>query len=107
MSEELDGFGPEFTEMIKENIPRAVPRIQYTPGERQAKAEIPQHDPVNHPSHYTSGGIEVIDFIEAKKFNYNLGNAVKYISRSGLKGNKKQDLEKAIWYLKRELDHAN
>ena len=60
-------------------------------------------DPVNHPSHYKTGGIETIDFIEAKGLNYNTGNAVKYISRAEHKGNKKQDLEKAVWYLNREI----
>ena len=63
----------------------------------------PQPDPVNHPYHYKVGGIETIDFIEAKKLNYNMGNAVKYISRADHKGNKKQDLEKAKWYIDREL----
>jgi hypothetical protein len=61
-------------------------------------------DPVNHPPHYTTGGIETIDFIEAKKLGYNLGNVVKYITRSGLKGNKLEDLRKAQWYLSREIN---
>ena len=60
-------------------------------------------DPVNHPTHYTTGGIETIDFIEAKKLGYNLGNVVKYITRSGLKGNQLEDLRKAQWYLSREI----
>ena len=60
-------------------------------------------DPVNHPKHYTAGGIETIDFIEAKKLGYNLGNVVKYITRSGLKGNQLEDLRKAQWYLSREI----
>jgi len=68
--------------------------------------EEPQPDPVNHPAHYKVGGIETIDFIEAKKLNYNMGNAVKYISRADHKGNKKQDLEKAKWYIDRELAKA-
>ena len=63
----------------------------------------PQPDPVNHPYHYKVGGIETIDFIEAKELNYNMGNAVKYISRADHKGNKKQDLEKAKWYIDREI----
>jgi hypothetical protein len=63
----------------------------------------PPADPVNHPAHYKAGGIETIDFIEAKKLNYNLGNVVKYITRADLKGNRKQDLEKALWYLNREI----
>lgn len=60
-------------------------------------------DEVNQPAHYTSGGIETIDFIEAKQLGYNLGNVVKYISRAGKKGNRLQDLQKAQWYLAREI----
>ena len=62
-------------------------------------------DLVNHPPHYKAGGIEVIDFIEAKDLNFRLGNAIKYISRAGKKDSDPvQDLEKAAWYLKREID---
>lgn len=60
-------------------------------------------DSVNHPPHYKVGGIETIDFIEAKKLNYNLGNVVKYITRADHKGNRNEDLQKALWYLNREL----
>ena len=74
-----------------------------SPDEASITMIEPQPDPVNHPPHYKAGGIETIDFIEAKKLNYNLGNVVKYITRADLKGNRKQDLEKAAWYLKREL----
>lgn len=63
----------------------------------------PAADPVNHPAHYKVGGIETIDFIEAKKLNYNIGNVVKYLTRADHKGNRKQDLEKALWYLNREI----
>lgn len=63
-----------------------------------------EDDPVNHPSHYTQGKIECIDFIEDKNLNYHLGNAVKYIIRCEHKNNKKQDLEKAIWYIRREIE---
>jgi len=62
-----------------------------------------QPDPVNNPAHYTKGGIETIDFIEAKKLGYNLGNVVKYITRADHKGNKLEDLRKAQWYLSREI----
>ena len=63
-------------------------------------------DPVNHPSHYTSGSIEVIDYIEDQKFPYHLGNAVKYISRAGKKDKDKtiEDLEKAVWYVNRYIE---
>lgn len=67
---------------------------------------ISKADPVNHPSHYKVGGIETIDFIEAKKLGYNLGNVVKYITRSDHKGNRLQDLRKAQWYLEREIWNA-
>jgi hypothetical protein len=63
----------------------------------------PKADLVNHPPHYKVGGIETIDFIEAKKLNYNLGNVVKYVTRADHKGARKQDLEKAVWYLQREI----
>lgn len=65
---------------------------------------IHQNDPVNHPAHYKVGGIETIDFIEAKGLSYNLGNVVKYVTRAGHKGDRKQDLEKARWYLTREIE---
>ena len=63
------------------------------------------NDAVNHPSHYTDGGIETIDFIEAKKLPYHLGNAVKYISRAGKKDKNKtiEDLQKAVWYIERYI----
>ena len=60
---------------------------------------------VNNPPHYTDGGIETIDFIEAKKLPYHLGNAVKYISRAGKKEPEKtaEDLKKAVWYINRYI----
>jgi hypothetical protein len=61
-------------------------------------------DLVNHPPHYKTGGIETIDYIEAKQFNYHLGNAIKYISRADHKGTPVQDLQKAIWYITREIE---
>ena len=64
----------------------------------------PKFDPVNHPEHYKVGGIETIDFIEAKKLNYNIGNVVKYLTRANHKGNKLEDLRKAQWYLTREIN---
>ena len=66
----------------------------------------PAPDSVNHPAHYKVGGIETIDFIEAKGLTYHLGNAVKYISRADHKGNRLQDLEKAKWYIDRAIAQA-
>ena len=61
------------------------------------------NEQVNHPEHYQSSSIEVIDIIEEFDLNFNLGNVIKYILRADKKGFKKQDLEKAQWYLNREL----
>jgi hypothetical protein len=63
-------------------------------------------DMVNHPLHYTVNGIEVINVIENYKLNYRLGNVVKYVLRSDLKGNRLQDLKKALWYLQREVEQS-
>ena len=65
--------------------------------------QIEMFDPVDHPAHYKVGGIETIDFIEAKKLNYNIGNVVKYLTRADHKGNKMEDLRKAQWSLTREI----
>lgn len=64
---------------------------------------------VNHPEHYNKGKIEVIDYIEDQDMNFNLGNAIKYISRAGLKNKSTtiEDLEKAKWYIQREIDRLN
>jgi hypothetical protein len=61
------------------------------------------NDMVNHPPHYTShpSGVECIQVTE--HMNFCLGNALKYIWRSDLKGNDVQDLEKAVFYLNREI----
>lgn len=65
----------------------------------------PVADKVNHPTHYNTGKIEVIEFIEDQHLGFNLGNALKYISRAGKKDPAKtvEDLEKAIWYARREI----
>lgn len=61
---------------------------------------------VDHPPHYNQGKIEVIEFIEDKHLSFHLGNAVKYISRAGIKDPTKfvEDLEKAIWYIRRQIE---
>lgn len=59
---------------------------------------------VDHPSHYNVGRIEVIDAIEEWGLNFNLGNAVKYIARADHKGKPIEDLEKARWYIEREIE---
>jgi hypothetical protein len=68
----------------------------------------PKHDPVNYPAHYRVGDVyETIRVIEAWRLAFNLGNCIKYISRAGHKDRDAniQDLEKARWYLTREIDN--
>jgi hypothetical protein len=69
--------------------------------------EEPAADPVNHPAHYKVGGMETIDFIEAKNLNYRLGNVVKYITRADHKGDRLESLRKAQWYLDREITQSS
>ena len=63
-----------------------------------------EHDIVNHPEHYTYGGIETIDYMKAKateeEFRGHLRlTAIKYLSRVGRKGDALEDYKKAQWYL--------
>ena len=69
-------------------------------------------DAVNHPSHYTQGGIECIEAIEAAMTpeelrGYLKGNVIKYVWRSNHKGSLLQDLEKARWYLDRLIGNVS
>ncbi|MGI9136095.1 MAG: DUF3310 domain-containing protein [Candidatus Nanopelagicales bacterium] len=68
----------------------------------------PVNDPVNNPAHYTAGGIETIEYIKAKLtaeefIGYLKGNVIKYTSRAGKKQDTIQDLEKAQWYMNRQI----
>ena len=65
-------------------------------------------DNVNHPSHYTSGKIEVIDFIDDQQLSYEKGNVIKYVCRAGKKDAAKEieDLKKAAWYIQREIKNV-
>jgi len=56
-------------------------------------------EPVDHPSHYNQGKIEVIDAIQDWKLDFCEGNTVKYVARSKHKGKRLEDLKKARWYL--------
>jgi hypothetical protein len=89
-----DRFCPDFLKSDLEDLKKAVEIIEKT-----------VNDPVNRPSHYTDGKIEVIEFIEDKKLGFCLGNAIKYIARAGKKNPDKtiEDINKAIWYLNRYI----
>lgn len=92
-----EAFSEEF-----DNLCGQLP-ITFTIPDRQSKVES-----VNHPKHYNTGKIEVIDFIEDQGLGFNDGNTVKYISRAGKKDPSKhlEDLEKALWYLQREIERV-
>lgn len=62
-----------------------------------------EHSPVNHPKHYNShpSGVECITI--TRHMSFNIGNAIKYLWRAGMKDSEVQDLEKAVWYIKDEI----
>jgi len=91
-----------FKALLEEVRIKPTDKIRMEAPERMTVSATP--DLVNQPPHYTAGGIETIDFIEAKKLNYNLGNVIKYLTRADHKGNKLEDLRKAQWYLTREIN---
>lgn len=87
----------EFVEKVWDDMPIII-------------ADIPEPvkvDLVNSPPHYQGNKFEVIDIIDDFGLSFNTGNAIKYILRADKKGNKKQDLLKAIWYLEHELNKLN
>jgi hypothetical protein len=102
-------------------VTEEVKEVEATPAERleasekpnvetmvKPKKSKPKADMVNAPPHYTVGGIETIDYIKAKLtpeefIGYLKGNVIKYTSRAGKKDDIVQDLEKAQWYMNRQI----
>ena len=86
--ETVQTIAEETVQTIAEKIVKAIeePEVKVTPK---------KEDVINHPSHYTRGNIEVIDFIEDQQLPYHLGNVIKYIARAGHKGDKLEDLKKS------------
>ena len=76
-------------------------------GGQKVMKQILDREMVNHPDHYQGKKMEVIDIIEDYELGFHLGNAIKYILRADKKGNTKQDLKKAIWYIQREIDRED
>lgn len=76
-------------------------------GANKVMKQILDREMVNHPNHYQGKKMEVIDVIEDYDLGFSLGNAIKYILRADAKGNRKQDLKKAIWYIQREIDRED
>lgn len=60
---------------------------------------------INHPEHYGGDNpYEAIKVIEAWQADFHVGNVLKYLARSGKKGDELEDLKKALWYLQRKVD---
>lgn len=101
INEELDWkdlTGTTIFESIKNDILDSIKRLE----EDSVSNDI-QSDAVNHPSHYTDGKYETIDFIEEYGMKTHIGNAIKYTSRAGKKDEDAyvEDLKKGLWYLHR------
>ena len=96
---------PNADDMVRTRRPVTTAMLEDLVKDLQAKPKKakPKADMVNHPPHYTShpSGVECIQITEHMGFN--LGNALKYIWRADLKGSAVEDLEKAIFYINREL----
>jgi hypothetical protein len=71
--------------------------------ELAAPAHPVSNTAVEHPPHYNVGKFEVIDIIEDWRLGFNLGNVVKYVARAEHKGRELEDLDKAAWYIQREI----
>jgi hypothetical protein len=84
----------EFVEKVWDDMPIIIEDIP-----EPIKVEL-----VNSPLHYQGNRFEVIDIIDDFGLSFNTGNAIKYILRADKKGNHKQDLLKAIWYLEHEIN---
>lgn len=98
---------PKYSKVPKKKVDATlVNMIANTLGEPEVKVVELKEDVINHPSHYTRGKIEVIDFIEDQQLPYHLGNVIKYIARAGYKGDKLEDLKKARWYLDRYINEV-
>lgn len=100
---------PKYSKVPKKKAVQTIAeKVVQTIEEQEVKTvELPKkEDVINHPSHYTRGKIEVIDFIEDQQLPYHLGNVIKYIARAGYKGDKLEDLKKARWYLDRYINEV-
>lgn len=79
------------------------PKKESEPVQEQPTTRIESVE-INSPDYYTIGGVQPIDLIEAKDLNFNLGNVIKYVARSGKKSpDQLPDLKKALDYLQREI----
>ncbi len=86
-----------------DNRPYVLQGMEYRVQPLEAD-RLDERDPVNHPKHYTShpSGVECIQI--ARHYNFNVGNAIKYLWRAGQKNDALEDLAKAAWYVNDEIE---
>lgn len=98
-------FDDKYTKFLTWYLRKEKPEIKNT-------EETQEKDIINHPEHYTKGGIEVREFIDSWHLDFNSGNVIKYVVRAPYKGTELQDLKKAQNYLNhlielKEKEEAN
>ena len=74
--------------------------------ECESKYQFTYLKTVDHPEHYNNSSLEVIDAIDAWNLNFSEGNIIKYVIRAKYKNSRKEDLEKALWYIQRLLENC-
>lgn len=84
---------------VKVQIPLLAAKLEEDAKMQQTTEAFFKDALVDNPAHYTVGGISTYEFIKAKQLSYELGNVVKYVTRSEFKGDPLRDLQKARWYL--------
>lgn len=84
--------------------PRKLKRKAKLAAKATPSAQPAAREAVDHPEHYNShpAAVECIDIVE--HFPFNVGNAIKYLWRAGLKGDALADMRKAAWYAQREVE---
>lgn len=109
-SSTADASAPQVSPISQSKVKGIVVMVRgkpiYQPMETgNENADEPTGSNVDHPAHYNTGKIEVIDFLEDQNLPFHLANAVKYICRAGKKNPNRisEDLQKAIWYINRYI----
>lgn len=99
----------EYEKMLdKFRAERAHEYLHTECAEKRFEQKSQAKETVNHPDHYNSKGIEVMDVIRAFDLSFSLGNVIKYVLRAGKKHKDTylEDLKKAKWYLDEEIQHT-
>lgn len=107
--EAIDGYVRWLYEYVTPNLYSSGQKVDMN--EESVLCPNNELDNINHPSHYTTGGMEVIDILKAKltpdEFKgYCKGNVLKYLFRAEYKGKEKEDYQKAKWYLERLIENV-